>query len=568
MAEREILEVDVLIVGAGLAGLSCAIRLAECVKFNNIDNPTPLETPSILVLEKGPAAGAHCLSGMVLDPHALNSLIPNWLELGAPLTQKVVRDEIWMLSQKRAFNMPRALIPQNLHNAGNYIASICDFTAWLAAQARERGIEILEGVAAAEVVMEGERVLGVRCRDSGIGKDGQPTESFQPGAEIRAKVTVFADGVRGNLTKPLIKNLKLDEGKQPQTYAVGIKETWEIPEGILASGLVVHTLGYPLQRGVRGLFSGVFGGGFLYELDATHLMLGLVAGLDYHDPRFDPHAQFNFFKTHPRIRALLERGRPVAYGAKAIPEGGLHAMPRIYGDGFCIIGDSAGFLNAARLKGAHLAMRSGMLAAEAVSAALFAKNFSRWQLEQFQKSFEEDWSCAELKRVRNWRAAYSRGLLRGAFHELVQRATRGRGLHDPLPMREDFQTLKKLPPHFEDEIVERAPEAHEIKPGAVTFNKVTDVFLSGTHHGEQQPSHLIVPDLKLCAEKCAIEYGNPCKNFCPAAVYEWIGEKSAGHLQINAGNCVHCKTCDIKDPYENIIWTVPEGGDGPRYQKL
>lgn len=574
MAEREILDVDVLIVGAGPAGLSCAIHLSESVNFHNLENPSsPLEKPSILVIEKSASVGAHCLSGMVLDPHTLNSLIPNWQELGAPITQKVLEDDVWLLSKNHKHSLPRFLIPPYLHNDGCYIASICEFTAWLAAQSRERGIEILEGIAAAHTLMDGDKVLGVRCADSGVGRDGNPTENYQPGADIRAKVTVFADGVRGNLTKPLISKLRLDENSQPQTFAVGIKEVWELPPNSFPAGQVVHSLGFPLQDGPSRLFSGPFGGGFLYSVDPTHLAIGLVAGLDYSNASFDPHAQFNRFKTHPHIRAILERGRPVAYGAKAIPEGGLHSMPRLHGDGFCILGDSAGFLNAARLKGVHLAMRSGMLAAEALCDALAANNFSRWQLEQYTKLFEEDWSRAELKRVRNWRAGFAKGLIRGAFHDLVQRLTHGRGLHDPLPVEPDYRSLNKLPTGIADSTRQEAasppPSSHDFKPGeAVTFDKVTDVFLSGTHHAENQPAHLIVPDAKLCSQRCSVEFGNPCQNFCPAAVYEWIGPRPGGQLRINAGNCVHCKTCDIKDPYENIIWTVPHGGDGPRYVGL
>ncbi len=561
MAERETLEVDVLIVGAGPAGLACAIRLHDAINAHNLSQPSePIDPPAILVVEKGVSVGAHSLSGAVFDPRALTELIPEWEREGAPVRQKVTSEEIWLLSPRGKFTLPHVLIPPYLHNAGNYVVSLCELTAWLGEQARKRGVEILEGVAGADVVMDGEGVLGVRCQDTGVEKDGSPGPNFIPGAEIRAKVTLFAEGARGSLTKRLIKRAGLDEERHPQTYALGIKELWEVPAGF-PSGKVVHSLGFPLQKGLMSGFAGAFGGAFLYGLDETHLVVGLVVGLDYEDPSLDPHREFNRLKTHPEIRKLLEKGKPVAYGAKAIPEGGFYSMPRLYGDGFCVLGDSASFLNAARLKGVHLAMKSGMLAADAVAEALAAKNFSRWQLKRFDELFAASWAREELHKVRNWRAGYARGIVPGTIHDLAQRLTGGRGFADPLSAGADFESLKKREPN--------AAEPEPFKPdGALTLDKVSDVFLSGTNHAESQPSHLKVPDLKLCSERCAVEYGNPCQHFCPAAVYEWVGEGAKGHLRINSGNCVHCKTCDIKDPYENIEWVVPEGGGGPRYNRL
>ena len=563
MAEREILEVDVLIVGGGPAGLSCAIRLRDAAEAYNREHPAePIEPPSVLVIEKGVAIGAHSLSGAVFDPRALTELLPNWERDGAPLKQKVNAEEIWLLSPKRKRRLPDALIPPYLHNAENYVISVGELTLWLADQARQRGVEILEGVAGAETLMNGDTVLGVRMQDSGIEKDGSQGANFMPGADIRAKVTIFAEGARGSLTKRLIKQLQLDEGKYPQIYALGIKELWEFDSGTFPAGKIVHTLGFPLQKGPLGGFAGAFGGSFIYGLDATHLVVGLVVGLDYEDPLLDPHREFNRFKMHPEIRKLLEGGKAVAYGAKAIPEGGLYCMPRIYGDGFCIAGDSASFLNAARLKGVHLAMKSGMLAADAVIEALVAKNFTRWELKRYEELFNASWAHAELHSVRNWRAGYSHGVVAGTILDLAQRLTHGSGLSDPLSVRADFATLKAIDSNTIKEI--DAPHLD----GALTFDKVSDVFMSGTNHAENQPCHLKVPDPKICVERCTEEYGNPCQRFCPAAVYEWIGEGSAGHLRINAGNCVHCKTCDIKDPYENIEWVTPEGGGGPRYIRL
>jgi electron-transferring-flavoprotein dehydrogenase len=420
--------------------------------------------------------------------------------------------------------------------------------------------------------MEGDRVAGIRCQDTGVEKDGMHGSNYTPGADIRAKVTVFAEGPRGSLTKELIRRLKLDRNRHPQTYAVGVKELWEIPEGVFPAGKIVHTLGYPLQQGLLHGFKGVFGGAFLYGLDATHLVIGLVVGLDYSDPSLDPHHEFNRLKTHPAIRALLEKGKAIAYGAKTIPEGGYYSIPQSYGDGFLIAGDSASFLNAARLKGIHLAMKSGMLAAESIGEALVAKDYSAAKLRRFNELFEASWAKAELYRVRNWRAGYARGLVAGAFHDMAQRLTGGRGIFDPLAVRADHNTLAVVSPRPLGEGRARAGETpqkrYDPPDGVLTFDKVSDVFMSGTNHAENQPCHLVVPDLKLCVERCSVEYGNPCQNFCPAAVYEWVGDGPQGHLRINPGNCVHCKTCDIKDPYENIIWKVPEGGGGPRYNRL
>ena len=429
----------------------------------------------------------------------------------------------------------------------------------------------------ASLLYEGDRVVGVRCGDSGVEKDGSHGANFMPGTDIRAKVTVLAEGVRGSLTKQLVKRCNLDATRHPQTYATGVKEVWEVPAGTFPAGKVFHTLGYPLQHGMLSLAPDAFGGSFVYGLDETHVVVGLVAGLDCEDPFMDPHDAFNRLKQHPRIRALLEKGTVICYGAKAIPEGGYYAMPRYYGDGFVILGDSAGFLNAARLKGGHLAMKSGMLAAEAIRDAWFAEDFSIERLGGYEDRFQASWARDELYAVRNWRAGYAQGLFTGAFHDVIQRFTGGRGLMDPLPVRADHDYTD-----FVDRLHRKGETpAREETDGKFLFDKVGDVYYSGSVHAESQPSHLVVPDPELCSTKCTKEYGNPCQHFCPAGVYEWVEGKPAGasngdpeqeaakpHLQINFGNCVHCKTCDIKDPYQNIEWKVPEGGDGPRYQRM
>jgi len=553
MAERETLPCDILIVGAGPAGLSCAIHLADELKKKPLAT-----TPSIYVIEKGPAVGAHILSGAVLDPRTLNELIPDWKNLGAPVKTAVSEEEIVFLTQSGSIRVPGFAVPPYLHNKGNYVVSLGELTIWLAEQAKARGGEILEGLAGAELVLEGSRVAGVRCGDTGIGKDGQPRSNFTPGAEIRAQVTILAEGVRGSLTKQLTKALKL-KGTFEQTYATGVKELWEVPAGRRKPGWILHSLGFPLQRMTPG-GEYKFGGSFVYALDETHLAAGLVVGLDYQTPGTDPHALFSQWKTHPYMRELLKDGKPVCYGAKAIPEGGYYSMPRNSGDGYVIVGDSGSFLNAARLKGIHLAMKSGMLAAETAYAALEKNDSSAAVLGTFSERFKQSWAHEELWRVRNWRAGYARGLIWGSIHDFAQRLSGGRGLRDPLLLHADHEMMARK--------AANTPDATVSKPdGVLTYDKVTDVFFSGTNHAEDQPAHLKVPDSKLCVERCTKEFGNPCQNFCPAGVYEWVKE-GQGRLQINFGNCVHCKTCDIKDPYENILWTTPEGGGGPRYQRM
>ena len=592
MADREVLNVDVLIVGAGPAGLSCAISLHDqCIQLSKMRGGT-IEKPNILVIEKGVSCGAHNLSGAVLDTRALDELIPDWKHHGAPIHQKVSSEEILLLTPGKKVKLPSLAVPPYLHNRGNYIVSVGELTVWLAEQARQRGIEILEGVAGAELVTYGQTVLGVRCGDTGVGKDGKPKSTFQAGAEIHAKVTVLGEGVRGSLTKQLIKSHGLDNNRHPQTYALGVKEIWELPENTFPAGKVIHTLGFPLQKGpLEGWYlqekdlgvarspiglglsaTDSFGGSFIYGIDETHISIGLVVGLDYKDPYLDPHYEFNRLKTHPYIRSILEKGKVVGYGAKAIPEGGYYSIPRFYGDGFCLIGDSASFLNAARLKGIHLGMKSGMLAAEAISEALIEKDYSLKRLGKYEDLFQMSWAKEEMFAVRNWRAGYAKGLASGAVNDLAQRVTKGKGIGDPLGVKPDHEMTERMSVHHPD----FHGLARVMPDGKLTFDKVTDVFHSGTNHAEDQPCHLQVPDLNLCVQRCTQEYGNPCQHFCPAGVYEWIqptksadiGVPDKGHLHINPGNCVHCKTCDIKDPYENIQWVVPEGGGGPRYQKM
>src|SRR5688572_6890739 len=535
MPERETLEVDVLIVGGGPAGLAAAYRLRQLLK-----------DASIAVIEKGKEIGAHILSGAVMDPRGLDELIPDWKERAGSLVRPVEHDRVLYLTRGGKFTLP--ITPPPLRNHGNYILSLNKLVRWLGSQVEQSGVDIFTGFAAAEPLMDGERLIGVRTGDKGVGKDGKPKGNYEPGIDIRAKVTILAEGVRGSLTKQLIHRLHLDEGRNPQVYAVGVKEVWDVPKQKNAPGWVFHTMGWPLRNEE-------FGGGFIYNMEGGHVSIGLVIGLDYPDPRVDPHHRFQQFKTHPFVRALLEGGNLHAYGAKAIPEGGYWAQPQYYFDGGVIVGDSAGFLNSMRLKGIHLAIKSGMLAAETIAEALQANDTSASRLRSFEQRVEASWIKRELWKVRNFHQGFERGFIAGMFHTGLQLLTGGRGLRN---------RYGNVPGHTRLVPGKRPPLPPTTFDGRLTFDKLTDVYNSGAAHDEDQPVHLVVIEPSICHPRCTTEYGNPCQNFCPAAVYEM----NDGRLQINASNCVHCKTCDIMDPYQVINWIPPEGGGGPSYDLL
>ncbi len=544
--ERDELEVDVLLVGAGPANLACAIHLQRLLKEKGIEDKT------ILVLDKAEEVGHHTLSGAVMNPRGIAELYPDWRDRGFPVESDMKGDAaVVMWGEKKHTKLQGIFVPPQFRNHGNVIVSLNKAVRWMKEQAEEAGCEVYPGFAAAQVLAEGTRVVGVQTRDSGIAKDGSQKPSFEPGMNIKAKVTVMGEGVRGHLAKHLIRHFKLDAGKNPQTYGTGIKELWEVPEerGKEMLGQVLHTGGYPL--GGKG-----YGGSWIYGLPDNKISLGFVVGLDHPDARLDPHALFVRWKQHPFVQKLLAGGKVIRYGAKAVPEGGYFAMPRLYGDGFVLVGDTAGFLNAATLKGIHLGIKSGMLAAEAIVEAIASDDTSATKLESYQSAFESSWAKDELYKVRNYRQSFDGGLVGGMLDVGLQMITGGRGFFARRKGHADHSTTqrpaasKMEKPKFDD---------------SGSMDKLTDVYWSGTLHEEDQPPHLLITDPSICLTRCTEEYGNPCKDFCPAAVYEWTEESKTDGVMINFSNCVHCKTCDIADPYQIIEWVVPEGGGGPKY---
>jgi electron-transferring-flavoprotein dehydrogenase len=552
---RETLEVDVLIVGGGPAGMSAALRLSQLQKEKGGE---PL---AIAVLEKARESGAHMLSGAVLDPSALRDLVPDFAAKGAPLATEVHQDHVYFLTRTGKFPFP--ITPPPLRNHGNYIISLNRFVKWLGGLVESEGIDVFTGFAAVEILYDGDRVVGVRTGDRGIGKHGERKPTFEPGVEIRAKVTILTDGARGNLTKALVRRLALDAGRSPQLYAIGIKELWEVPAGRIAPGTVIHTMGYPLRMEE-------FGGAFIYAMPDGVVSVGFVSGLDYRDPMFDPHIRFQHLKRHPLVSSLLEGGQMVRYGAKALPEGGWHTIPRVYAGGALIAGDAGGFLNSMRLKGIHLAMRTGMLAAESAFDAVRANDLSAARLKSYADAIDRSAVRRELYPVRNVHQSFSYGLMAGVAYSGLSLVTGGWWYRDPMPAHAGYERIAKVADYYPDGRPD--PDA-PVRPAKIdrqlTFDKLTNVHFSGTRHPEDQPSHLIVHDTDICRTRCRVEYGNPCTRFCPANVYEMVdADDGTKKLQINASNCVHCKTCDIMDPYQIIDWVPPEGGGGPQYDGM
>jgi electron-transferring-flavoprotein dehydrogenase len=513
-----------------------------------------------------------------MDPRGLAELIPDFVAKGAPLESEVKDDQFLYLTAKRAIRSP--INPPPLNNHGYYIVSLNRLTAWLGEQCEAAGVNIFPEFPGAEVLFdENEQVIGVRTGDKGIDKEGKPKANFEPGVDLLAKVTVLGEGVRGSLTKKLVQRLGLDEGREPQVYSLGVKELWELPDDRYPAGRVTHTLGFPSDQWT-------YGGGWIYGMQNRVLNIGYVTGLDYRDPLIDPHAEFQKYKSHPFIARLLEGGKMIRYGAKAIAAGGWNAMPKMFAGGVLIVGDSAGFLNAARLKGIHSAIKSGMLAAETIFDALIEGDYSAKTLQEYEHRVKKSWITPELRRYRNFHAGFRHGRWMGMANAGLQYITGGRawGIFDRDHQEAGHEAMKKLSAYgyHGDNIAQRYQDLKF--DGRLTFNKVTDVYHAAVAHDEDQPAHLHVLDTNVCATRCAEEYGNPCQRFCPAAVYEMVesGTHASGvsensargsarprrELQINFSNCVHCKTCDIMDPYQIINWVTPEGGGGPDYKGM
>ena len=560
--QRDVLEVDVLFVGGGPAGLAGALRLTQLLEGHKQDaaagGGAPLGDVSIAVLEKSSEIGAHGISGCVLDPRALTELLPDFIAKGAPVESAVTTDDLFYFTKSGKVRFP--ILPPPLQNHGNYVVSLGNLEKWMAGLLEPTGAYVLPGMAAVEALFDGEQMVGVRTGDKGIDRHGNRKPNFEPGADIHAKVTVLCEGARGSLAKRLTPRLKLQEGRPPQIYATGIKEVWKMPEGRVPKGRVIHTMGAPLD-------TKTFGGGFIYGMGRDLWSVGFVVGLDYWNPTTDPHGLMQEFKRHPFVAELLDGGTIHSYGAKAISEGGYYSVPRLSWPGGLHCGESAALLNSERLKGVHLAMKSGMFAAETAFDALVRGDFGADAMAAYDGRVKASWIWSELYKVRNFHQGFERGLWAGMADAGLQIVTGGLGFGNRPTWKPGHTRMKKLAEAGVRPV--SLEETQRRYDNERTFTKVNDVFHSGTKHDEDQPSHLLVSDTNICATRCKEEYGNPCQHFCPANVYEMVPDgPTAVKLKLNPSNCVHCKTCDIADPYEIITWVPPEGGGGPNYLDL
>lgn len=563
--EREEMEVDVLIVGGGAAGLSAAIHVQNQIDDHNTaveagrKKAEPISEPMIVVLEKGPEVGAHSFSGAVLNPEALSELIPDYKDAGCPIESDVEYDEVRYLGSDYSFKLP--ITPPPFKNHGNHIISLSKFNRWLGEKAEEKGINVFPGFAAVEALYDGDRVIGVRTGDRGLDKDGNPKPNFEPGMILKSKLTIFAEGTRGSCFKQVAKKLNLYEGKNPEVFEHGVKEIIQMPEGTVQPGRVIHTLGFPLTKSI--------GGTFIYTIPGDKIIVGLVGYMDTTDPLFDPHRELQRLKTHPYLQKLLKDGQVIAYGGKTLPAGGWYSMPKLYGDGFVVCGDSASMVDVKRLKGIHLAMKSGMLAAETALAALVQDDTSAEITRLYEDKIHGSYVKDQLYKTRNFHQALSKGLIASMPLLAIQEVTGGFSLANKLKIEhKDWETTDDVLDVWGVDPLDRSDTKIPSPDGKLFYDKLSSVYLTGTMHDEDSPNHLLVDNTDICRDTCNDQYMAPCNHFCPANVYEMVsdqGQSEQKRLQVNYTNCIHCKACDIKCPFDNITWTPPEGGGGPQY---